>query len=62
MADFEAWIQAVTPSGDVPVFVAWDQIFGDVRQRCTEMVSESFRERLLGLPRIAEVVEGLKNG
>lgn len=48
--------------GRLPAGQEWDQILGDVRQRCTEMVSEYFRERLLGMPRIAEVVEGLKNG
>lgn len=48
--------------GRLPAGQEWDQILDDVRQRCTEMVSEYFRERLLGLPRIAEVVEGLKNG
>lgn len=48
--------------GRLPAGQEWDEILGDVRQRCTEMVSEYFRERLLGMPRIAEVVEGLKNG
>jgi hypothetical protein len=47
--------------GRLPAGQQWDQILADVRQRCTEMVSEYFRERLLGLPRIAEYVESLRN-
>jgi hypothetical protein len=48
--------------GRLPAGREWDQILGDVRQRCIEMASEYFRERLLGLPRIAEYVESLQNG
>lgn len=38
----------------------WNELLGASRRRCSEMASEYFRERLFGLPRIVELVEGLR--
>ncbi|MBI5030072.1 MAG: hypothetical protein HZB51_06060 [Chloroflexi bacterium] len=46
--------------GRLPAGREWSQVMHDVRKRCSEMVSEYFRVRLLGLPRIAEYVEKLR--
>lgn len=45
--------------GRVPAGREWNLVLNDVRKRCSEMVSEYFRERLFGLPRIAEYVNQL---
>ena len=45
--------------GRVPAGSEWNTVLQDVRRQCSEMVSEYFRVRLFGLPRIAEYVEKL---
>jgi hypothetical protein len=47
--------------GRVPAGREWNLVLNDVRRRCSEMVSEYFRVRLFGLPRIAEFVNRLAN-
>lgn len=47
--------------GRVPAGREWDVVWQDVRKRCSEMVSEYFRVRLFGLPRIAEFVNQLSD-
>jgi hypothetical protein len=39
--------------------VVWGEVLGDVRRRCSVLINEFFRSRLLGLPRIASYVEQL---
>ena len=45
--------------GRIPAGREWNVILQDVRKRCSEMVSEYFRVRLFGLPRIADYVNKL---
>ena len=40
--------------------VVWGEVLGDVRRRCSVLINEFFRSRLLGLPRIASYVDTLK--
>lgn len=47
-------------TGRLPDDHAWDGMLAKTRERCMEIVSEYFRVRLLGLPRIVTLVEELR--